>query len=574
MASPATLAAAIDQAKLVESGVKYTLLNAMPKEEAPISSTSQSVVAPVPVPTPVIQVENSLKNELDALTKQMQQLSINYANLSASVTRTSRFNQSNNRTPRPENINRPRNKREVTCFKCGKLEHYARECTALGNKRSNQCYETDEYEEYDDEFESEIYAFKRKEPYQREVREVKRRAMSRSESQKEEQTRLVPDVEMQDAEPLKVKKVRRKMLPAPIEQLTEFNIANYLRDLPCGLSVGQAAHEIPKYHSGLIRAVRRTREKETNFIERNDSPDLDQTTATRCELYVGKEPISAVIDSGAVTSIITKSLMKQLGYQIDQPSNMVIVTANGTRIRALGMIAALPIHLSHIIVQTPVHVLDSQDDVLILGNDWLRRVNAIVNWRAEKLSVHYKGRTVNVPLIFMVTKALINAESLEEEEEEEDDEEYENEELVEAPLYYLHTWDSDSDNLEYNSWMEMHSPDYSEEEETSEDKNEGNPAVFLAEVQEENNSSAVVKSNLGPLDHHQQTLFQSLMKEYEDICAKSQTKIGKTHVIRHRILTGDAAPVAQPPYRMNSVKREFLKTCSRKGWNPSRSRKN
>ncbi|GBB94650.1 hypothetical protein RclHR1_23990004 [Rhizophagus clarus] len=81
--------------------------------------------------------------------------------------------------------------------------------------------------------------------------------------------------------------------------------------------------------------------------------------------------------------------------------------------------------------------------------------------------------------------------------------------------------------------MEMHLPDYSEEEEKSDDKNKGNPAVFLAEVQEENNSSAVVKSNLGPLDHHQQTLFQ--------------------------ILTGDAAPVAQPPYRMNPVKREFLK---------------
>ncbi|GBB98862.1 hypothetical protein RclHR1_33420002 [Rhizophagus clarus] len=222
------------------------------------------------------------------------------------------------------------------------------------------------------------------------------------------------------------------------------------------------------------------------------------------------------------------------------------------------MIAALPIHLSHIIVQMPVHVLDSQDDVLILGNDWLRRVNAIVNWRAEKLLIRYKGRTINVLLIFTVTKALINAESLGEEKKE-DDEEYENEELVEAPLYYLDIWDSDSDDLEYNPWMEMHSSDYSEEEEKSDDKNDGNSAVFLAEVQEENNSSTVVRSNLGSLDHHQQTLFQSLMKKYEDNCAKSQTKIGKTHVIRHRILTGDAAPVAQPPYRMNLVKREFLK---------------
>ncbi|PKY60196.1 hypothetical protein RhiirA4_333276 [Rhizophagus irregularis] len=143
------------------------------------------------------------------------------------------------------------------------------------------------------------------------------------------------------------KKARRKMLPAPIEQLNEFNVANYLRDLPCGLSVGQAAHEIPKYRSGLIRAVKRTREKETNFVERqNNSADSDQTTAARCELYVGREPISAVIDSGAATSIITKSLMKQLGYQINQPSNMVIVTANGTRVRALGVITELPIHIT------------------------------------------------------------------------------------------------------------------------------------------------------------------------------------------------------------------------------------
>ena len=62
-------------------------------------------------------------------------------------------------------------------------------------------------------------------------------------------------------------KPRRKMLPVPIEKLDEFNIATYLQDLPCGLSVGQAAHEIPKYCSGFIRAVRCTREKETNYVE-------------------------------------------------------------------------------------------------------------------------------------------------------------------------------------------------------------------------------------------------------------------------------------------------------------------
>ncbi|GBB98861.1 hypothetical protein RclHR1_33420001, partial [Rhizophagus clarus] len=161
LASPATLATAIDQAKLVESGVKYTLLNAMPKEEAPIPSTSQSVVAPASVPAPVIQVENNLKNELDALTKNNQRL-VNFMDYE---------------------------------------EEY---------------YESDEYEEYDNEFEQKFTLLREKNPTKK-------------------------------------------------------------------------------------KFEKRTREKETNFIERNDSPDLDQTTAAQCELYVGKEPISAVIDSGAAT---------------------------------------------------------------------------------------------------------------------------------------------------------------------------------------------------------------------------------------------------------------------------------
>jgi hypothetical protein len=142
--------------------------------------------------------------------------------------------------------------------------------------------------------------------------------------------------------------------------------------------------------------------------------------------------------------------MQQLGYKIDQPSNMVIVTANGTRVRALGMITTLPVSISHMLIKTPVHVLDSKDEVLILGNNWLRKVDAIVNWQQEKLTISHKGRTVNVPLVFTVTKALVNAEALKDDEEKLEYE-YEEEELVEAPLYYSEASDDDSDeDLEYN----------------------------------------------------------------------------------------------------------------------------
>ena len=48
--------------------------------------------------------------------------------------------------------------------------------------------------------------------------------------------------------------------------------------------------------------------------------------------------LSAVVNSRAVTSIMTKKLMDKLGYKINEPSKLTIVTANGSRIRSLGKI--------------------------------------------------------------------------------------------------------------------------------------------------------------------------------------------------------------------------------------------
>jgi len=107
------------------------------------------------------------------------------------------------------------------------------------------------------------------------------------------------------------KKVKYRMMPAPIESFTEFNVATYLQNLPCELTVGQAAHAIPRYRSGMQKATRRSRgpelgEKEANYVR---SEEDEATTAAKCVLRIGDKAVSVIIDSGAATSIMTKSLM-------------------------------------------------------------------------------------------------------------------------------------------------------------------------------------------------------------------------------------------------------------------------
>src|ERR1041384_7931061 len=104
------------------------------------------------------------------------------------------------------------------------------------------------------------------------------------------------------------RKPKYKMKPSLLKNVTEFDITHYLQNLPCGLTIGQAANLLPKYRSALGKSIRRTREKlpetEANYVVSDDNDD-ESTTAAKCPPGVGSQVVKAIIDSGAATSIIT-----------------------------------------------------------------------------------------------------------------------------------------------------------------------------------------------------------------------------------------------------------------------------
>src|SRR5437764_1154422 len=341
-----------------------------------------------------------------------------------------------------------------------------------------------------------------------------------------------------------------KLRPAPIEDLTELDIVNYIKNLPSGLTIGQASAQYPKYRSAVRKSVQRKRE--ANYI----GEDSQTTTAARCDIYINNERLSAVVDSGAATSIMTKKLMDKLGYKINEPSKLTIVTANGSRIRSLGKINRIPLELEGEFIPTTFQVLDSVDDTLILGNDWLRKVQAVLNWKKGTLTIHDS----DAPLTTQIRYTRENQKSSDSSESSSSDE-YESEnDLEEASIYYSETSFSDIEDLEYNPWRDYTPPPSPELEEelTSDEKSEGedNLAVYITQVAKEEEKKVL---NLGPLTAHQQQLFNDLTQEYKDICAKNQTDIRRTNITKHKILTGDATPISQAPYRMNSQKKEFLR---------------
>src|SRR5437762_2557459 len=85
LGSPADLAAAITRAKLVETGVKVALQNNLLVQTTPIAITTTT------------KTSSPSEISIEALTKQMEQLSINYANLSNAMTNNNNNNRNRGR---------------------------------------------------------------------------------------------------------------------------------------------------------------------------------------------------------------------------------------------------------------------------------------------------------------------------------------------------------------------------------------------------------------------------------------------------------------------------------------------
>ncbi|POG66835.1 hypothetical protein GLOIN_2v1654103, partial [Rhizophagus irregularis DAOM 181602=DAOM 197198] len=105
---------------------------------------------------------------IEALTQQMQKLSLNYANLSSALLaqtqpiqpqpvrriQPARYTQPNNLTQtfRP---NRPRTDiRDIECYRCGEKGHYARDCMSERNARRPQRRDANYLETYEETYDS------------------------------------------------------------------------------------------------------------------------------------------------------------------------------------------------------------------------------------------------------------------------------------------------------------------------------------------------------------------------------------------------------------------------------------
>src|SRR2546423_7949457 len=180
------------------------------------------------------------------------------------------------------------------------------------------------------------------------------------------------------------KEKRKEKLKKYVGFEEEFDIMS----LPCRLTVSQAMKFIPEYRKHVKRVFRKGKQGENiNYIK---SSEGKRSSVMRCNAGMEGKVVKAIIDSGAEITAMSRGLMEKLGYEIEEPSNIIIKLANDQKERSLGIIKRVEILLEGEEITTDMKVIENSDELLILGNDWIKR--NVKNIDIENGEMRIKGK--------------------------------------------------------------------------------------------------------------------------------------------------------------------------------------
>jgi RNase H-like domain found in reverse transcriptase/Reverse transcriptase (RNA-dependent DNA polymerase)/Aspartyl protease/Zinc knuckle len=396
-------------------------------------------------------------------------------------------------------------------------------------------------------------------------------APEKEEINRTEKLKIIP-------KPRKITVPRRKSMEEELPQIAslipKYSIVADLQNQKANITYGQLLLGAPGMRQDLMKSLQKKklqtkRKQRTNIgIQPNH-----KSTALYCDAKVEGKTIPLIVDSGSSGSVVSSLLLQKLGIKVERPSTVNMISVHGESKRAVGEISDFPFEVGSCEIPIDVVVTDARTYQAIVGNDWLSKVKANINWSNSEMIILWNNQKIKVPVEYrklfsqpLESDRPVIVESLEESKEESDsdmdsDDEFEEEDL-EDQLFahseidaepgesqgegdYPETASQSFESLEEE--FDRTSSETGEDDEIEEiiscyfDEDESPEFLINPELSEE------LKVQLG-------TLLQNNLHNF----AFSSSQLGRTNAVRHRIYSGDAIPIKQRPYRHSPKEKKFL----------------
>ncbi|GES92926.1 retroviral-like aspartic protease 1 [Rhizophagus clarus] len=253
-----------------------------------------------------------------------------------------------------------------------------------------------------------------------------------------------------------------------------------LFDQPADITVGQLLAMNPKLRMAVNKNLRKpivrkkdeTTEKRTTANEEKDEneatevedlmaintskPSDDKSSALYCEASIKHIKFPLIVDSGSAGSIMSLTLLKDLQMEITRASKTVMVNVNGERRRPLGAVSAIPLNIMGRIIPMDAIVTDADSYAAIVGNDWLRKTKANIDYGTNELTLKWEDEILRVPTECQTMPhhiTTIEVPDIEEDEDvEEETVEEEADEAIEESEEEYETEDDEKQQEQLSQW--------------------------------------------------------------------------------------------------------------------------
>ncbi|OMH79795.1 Transposon Tf2-6 polyprotein [Zancudomyces culisetae] len=175
---------------------------------------------------------------------------------------------------------------------------------------------------------------------------------------------------------------------------SSFSLVKELGKVNLKVNVLQLLENSTSMTEEIVAYINKKKAKEVNEFE------VAEKKQSNCKALVKVfgQSIWAVVDTGAACSVVTSNMVEDWGLSPDNYSKQVIVTADGKRHTTLGKVSSVPLKISSFVFPVDLWVMDRNEDILILGTDWLLEHRVSLNLRIPELRLPIENAEITTKL--------------------------------------------------------------------------------------------------------------------------------------------------------------------------------
>ncbi|KAG9299059.1 hypothetical protein G9A89_020372 [Geosiphon pyriformis] len=113
-----------------------------------------------------------------------------------------------------------------------------------------------------------------------------------------------------------------------------------------------------------------------------------------------------ILNSKLFVSIIVKYFLKAIRRKIDKSFTQPMTNVHGDKKKGLSIAKAVSVHINGISIKTNMEVFKVKEYIIIIGNKWLKKAKALLDYKLCKLTIRCDKKPIIVKCYYWTTPSI------------------------------------------------------------------------------------------------------------------------------------------------------------------------